>query len=482
MQFLEFTGTLVSVAAIGLGFVWIILIVSGFSSDTNRLFLVNTFRLDYRVHADPPLPGDIGHEGRTLAWKLPADSAPVNSSMYESLEGIYTMDLLGSFHWGLVAVVGLWLLCSIAVFTLYLMNDVGTRLSSAGKPLEPWWFARAGPLFTWVALAWDVGAFIFIFVVTWRLSTDSTNQQAKQGVPMTTQTLLVTCPFVIAAIIYFLRELKERYYQSAGPLAPASTPAASAYASAPSRRGYSLIGYPIRAPPSQQPLVVSSRNQYTPILCIAWADGWSLVDALLLTGVVGASQNVVTHELVAVFLVAVYATFAHSAIVRLLLDAYVNEVPKEDQAYAATYADNQFRARRSRGQDGLQASAERDLFHVRVIAFLANFSAICFAFAPCYFLLLRYGPVTSFAGPFVVSYAVLTIAVPPVFWLFGNLWMELMPLAFITFRTACLIEFIYGLIVRLLFVALLLWDVAPLLVTANSDLDTYVRLWTGSAR
>ena len=551
MQLFEFIGTLVSVGAVTIAFITMLFVLSIFDADSNRLFLVNSFRVDYRPHSDQPIPlsalgtpspgsaasdalslnslsqllsGLAPSNDRSLAWRLPVDSAPLGTTLYETFLNIYSMETLGAFHWGVLLVAGLWILDSIAVFTLYFMNDVGTALTPTGKPRHStWqeWFARTGLFFTLFALAWNFLGLILLFIITWRLSTSSENQQHTHKVPMTTQTLFVCTAFFLASILYFLRELKERFASSAPttvfssrtpqpaqttrstiPAQPAQTPRGTipapdglqvddsydtGIASCAMRRGYgrnayTIIGYPFRVPQqSGSDLKVVARRQYTPVLCLAWADGWALSDALILAGVVGASQNVLTHEVVAVFLSALYASFAHSALVRLLLDGYVNEVPNEDNTYASAYADNKFRSSRTDQLRSASDLAERDLFHVRVMAFLANFGVVCFASCAPYLLFTRYGPVTTFAAPFITAYVTVALVIPPALWLVGNLWLELGWPALLSFRTSCLAEFIYGLVVRLLFVALLVWNVTKLLGDANVELDTYVLLWTGGA-
>ena len=520
MQFFEFLGTLVSVAAVAIAFVAMLFVLSIFEANNNRLFLVNSFRLDYRPHSEPApanssfavlsqlllMPAD----GLSLAWRLPADSAPLGATFYETLLDIYTMDTLGAFHWGVLLVCGLWILDSIAVFTLYCINDVGTVLTAAGKPRHSEfkeWLARTGLFFTLFALAWNFLGLILLFVITWRLSTSSENQQDTHKVPMTTQTLFVATACFLASIIYFLRELKERFSPLSQQAAAATKNAQQQTRTAPApaglqaddhekntgmascamrkgsgRSAYTLIGYPFRMPQQSSPdLRVVTRRQYTPVLCLAWADGWALSDALILAGVVGASQNVLTHEIVAVFLATLYASFAHAALVRLLLDAYVNEVPNDEQAYAGAYADNKFRSSRSDQLKASQDLAERDLFHVRVMAFLANFAVACFASCAPYLLFTRYGAVATFAGPFITAYVATALVVPPAMWLVANLWLELGWPPLLSFRTSCLGEFIYGLTIRLLFVAMLIWNVVKLLGDANVELDSYMLLWTGSA-
>jgi len=557
MQLFEFIGTLVTIGAVAIAFICMLFVLSIFEANSNRLFLVNSFRVDYRPHSAMPVPpsspgvsslGSISQmlllsglapsNGISLAWRLPTDSAPLGTTLYETFLDIYSMETLGAFHWGILLVAGLWILDSIAVFTLYFMNDVGTILTATGKPRHStWteWFSRTGLFFTLFALAWNFLGLILLFIITWRLSTSSENQQDTHKVPMTTQTLLVCTACFLVTILYFFRELKERFV-SAAPTAAATTsfssrgsqpaqtqrstipasaqtqrstiPASAqtprstipapdglqvddshetGMASCAMRRGYgrnayTLIGYPFRMPQqSGSDLKVVSRRQYTPVLCLAWADGWALSDALILAGVVGASQNVLTHEVVAVFLSVLYASFAHSALVRLLLDGYVNEVPSEDQAYASAYADNKFRSSRTEQLRSAADTTERDLFHIRVMAFLANFAIVCFASCAPYLLFTRYGAITTFAGPFITAYIATALVVPPALWLVGNLWLELGWSALLSFRTVCLAEFIYGLVIRLLFVAMLVWNVTKLLGDANVDLDSYVLLWTGGA-
>ena len=477
MQLLEFAGSLTTAAAVVIAVILIFFLVAGFDSDINRQFLTNTFRQDYTARPDQYTPNG----SQTSVWTLPPDATPSKKPVFETLIDIYTTDLLGAFHWGLLLVIGLWLLCSIGVFTLYVMNDVGTSISSTGKPNDTW--ARAGPFFSWVAFIWNMVAFAFIFSVTWRLFTGSSNPQDTNKVPMTTQTFLATTMFSFIAFFYFMREIMERYSgdeqptKSEGQVAPSQ--ASRAYVQ---RGKYTFIGYHIKAPSTGAKVV--SRRQYTPILCITWADGWTFSDALLLTGVIGASQNVVTHEIASVYLAVIYACFTHSALVRLLLDAYINEVPDEKWGpeYGSIYEQNKFRAYRARGTNGLQNSQtgdEKDLFHVRVMSFLANFAGAFLAVGASYILFLRYSHMTLFAGPYITAYIVLSLVAPVAGWLLGNLWMEVTSQHFLSFRTSCLIEFILGLLVRLIFVAILLWSLTPQLRDSNADLDLYMFMWTG---
>ena len=477
-MFFEFVGTLITIASVVLAVILMIFVVAIFDADTNRIMLVNSFRVDYRTY------------GEALSWRLPADSSPGRWPLFESLQDIYTQDLLGSYHWGLLLVTGFWLLCSTGVFTLYFNNELG-NIISYGKPIG--WFARTGLLFSLIAFIWNVGSVLFIFPITWRLNTASENVQDKKNIPMTSQTLASTLFCVVIAVIYFLREVMGRFFSpgddaSAGAVADAGAgegvvevapgqPSGAKYYMSVGRRRYTLLGYEMRYG-QNTPKQVSARRQYTPILCLAWSDGWVFSDGLILAGMIGATQNVLSHEIVAIYLTVIYANFSHAALVRMLMDAYVVDVPETDEDL---YTQNSFRKSRSKQlMENKEKPNERELFFVRVMAFLTNFTVIFFVCGVIYLVLPRYSITDTLASPFVLAYASLTLILPMAMWLLGNLWMEFTQTALMSFKTCCLIEFLYGLIIRLAFVAILLWGVTSQLKTANTDLNAYLALWTAA--
>jgi len=397
----------------------------------------------------------------------------------------YTLTLLGSYNHYFFLIIGGWLMSSFAVYTF---PGLASGTTANGKPDH--WLARAGKAFVLFGFAWNCAAIVIVLV---RSFTPGDNWE---NFPMTIQTVLVTFLFTVAATIYFGREIYELFIMAGdapvGSSKAASAPASQAeetgynsnrpYASAPSggtpppptaygeiafhngqqyatasryshgRRYQNLSGY-MRVP-SASPATLADA-QYTPLVVPVWSDVWIFADAMLFLGIVGLSKDVVSADLVISVFCILMASIVNSAMVRLLYEGYINEVPETSAIF------DQFKVRTTpRGRD------QTTIQSVRVMAMVANITALLLSIMSFSLVSHRYGSETP------MLYLLFTSLLPQIFWLVLTLILDLSNLIGATaFFDAASVCFAIQLLIRASFmiVALTVQNKDYDLTIGNSD-------------
>ena len=372
----------------------------------------------------------------------------------------YSSTFLGCYNKYFVLVIGGWLLASFAVYTLWVWPGLEEGATDTGKPSH--YFARSGRALAAFCFAWNgIGALVMI------LARSFGDQTAFKGFPMSVQTVLVTWFFALLGTIYFASELWEHFaYGSASgessvenprpsqasadlvigePNAAMATISSSTTTYGISRvnggRRYTNLSYFMR------PTVVSPVTpvNYTPLLVFTWSDSWVFSDALILIGILGTSPDVVTADVVRVFLTVLYGTAIHTAFVRLLYEGYVNDAPG-----------NEFREKKfsqlQKGEESRQG--------IRVMSMLADFATLLFMIVTWFLVYGRYGGGNS---PLILQYVLICTNIPYVFWLVYHLALDLfaLPLSLVTWSQ---LIFAYNVIARAAFIF-----VAA--IQANKDAD-----------
>ena len=333
----------------------------------------------------------------------------------------YSSTFLGSYNKHFVLVVGMWLMCSFAVYSAWL--GVESSATPNGKPLRV--FSRAGQALVVFCVVWNAGA---VIIVVARGFGDPAN---ANYFPMTIQTVMVTLLFSVLGLIYFAREAWETFYHSGNVYKridkeqPTNVTADIGTVQAKSRYGSrggmntGNLGAFMRVPGS---LVQADLEtvQYTPLLVPAWSDCWVICDGLLLLGVIGTSTDVVTADIVMCFIYVLAAAVAHSSFVRLLDQGYINEVPNVD-TYTALHSANNFRIT---NWDSLVADKENKKENLarqglRVMAMVSDIATLMFSMIYWYLVFSRYG-----SNMTIIFYVILTSMAPCLAWLVLNLLLD----------------------------------------------------------
>jgi hypothetical protein len=380
----------------------------------------------------------------------------------------YSSTFLGCYNKYFVLIVGSWLLTSFAVYTLWLGIDRGGTPN--GKPDH--YLARCGVVLAGFCLAWNgIGGLVMILVRSFG------DQSSFNSFPMSVQTVLVTWFFTLVCTMYFGRELWEHLFSGEisgsgpvsgdsenqrGALLPTTPEAEKEYdasqlvsvrSNSKSRasfissstatygvarvnggRRYATLNYFMRTPQGPVPADASLSDPYTPLLTFAWSDSWIFCDGLLLLGIIGTSPDVVTADVVRVFLSVVYGTVVHTAFVRLLYEGYVCDAPG-----------NEFRAKPYKD---VKDKDERSRQGLRVMAMIADFGVLMFMIVTWFLVYGRYGSGNS---PLVLQYVLVCSNIPYVLWFVYNLFIDFELPLFNLLHWSQMI-FIYNLITRASFI------------------------------
>ena len=325
----------------------------------------------------------------------------------------YSSAFLGSYNKYFALLIGMWILCSFCVYSVWIMVESPPTLN--GKPA--FWFARGGKALTIFALVWNAAAIIIVII---RSFGDPAN---ANYFPMTVQTVVVTLLFSFLATVYFGREVWELlFYSDESPVSssgrgyqvlPEAGQGNALKYSKPSKR--SNLGYFMRVPAEGTSANLES-PQYTPLFAPTWSDCWVLCDGLLTLGVIGYSQDVVTADLVMCFLHVLASAACSSSLVRLLYHGYINEVPASGDRYSSIYDANKFRT----APANELAGADKARQGIRVMAMCSDIAQLLFSFVFWYLTIFtRYSN-----SPLIVSYVVLASLLPAVFWLILNFILD----------------------------------------------------------
>jgi hypothetical protein len=376
----------------------------------------------------------------------------------------YSSTFLGCYNKYFVLIIAAWLLTSFAVYTFWVGFD--NEATETGKPAH--YLSRCGLILSIFCFAWNgLGALVIILVRSFG------DQTLYYSFPMSVQTVLITWLFSLLATLYFAREMWEHlFYSTAGSASSTASvenprPSASSdivmvapenqsmatISSSTSTYGvsrvnggrrYTNLSYFMRVPTKAQ----VDTEQYTPLLSLAWSDGWVFCDALLVIGIIGTSPDVVTADVVRVFLAVLYGTIIHTAFVRLLYEGYVNDNDSDS---------NKFRTKK---YSEIKDTDEKSRQGIRVMAMLADFGVLMFMIVTWFLLYGRYGGGNS---PLVLQYVIVCSNIPTVFWLVYNLVidLEVLPANLVTWSQ---MMFVYNIVARASFLL-----VAA--IQANKDAD-----------
>lgn len=294
----------------------------------------------------------------------------------------YSSTFLGSYNKHFVLVIGMWLMCSFAVYSAWVGADGSASVN--GKPRN--FFARSGMFLTIFSFVWNFAAVIIVIVRGFTTSDNANN------FPMSIQTVMVTLFFTIVATMYFGRELWEIIRYSGGD--PSSSRGGNA--GQPARRKKIRAGFPAsfngaRGQYSHLSTFMSPTatgdEAYIPLLSPAWSDCLLLCDGLILLGIVGTSPDVVTADIVACFVYVTAANAVHTAFVRLLENAYTED--------------------------------DKERTSLRVMAMASNIAILMFSIMYWYLAFSRYG-----ANALIISYVILSSMIPCLVWLVINMLLD----------------------------------------------------------
>ena len=381
-----------------------------------------------------------------LSW-VDRGSFALSPGYSEIFQPVYGSAVLGSFNWALLLTVGAWILASFAVYTSWFNNDA-MYLSEGGKPVMP--LARCGFFFTFVSFLWNLLGVMCVLIFTFRdggmVVTSRLSEGASKVVytqfPVTTTTVALALPMTLLATLYFLRELKEFFAQRS-----VAGPWGSSTRYDPDYKFFGLKGF-IRVPPTDgisdanfEHFKVTKRRQYTPMLCGAWVDSHVVTDPLFLVGVIGTTLNVVSFEVGSVFLTLLYLGMARAAMLRMIMEAYVVDVP-DDGPYKTIYDAQAARktliTKKAKNEEEMEA-----LFELRMVSMLVHFATLFLSIAVALPVLSRFQ-----SSSVTVALVVLCVVLRAVGWLVAHLGMEF-EFSGLDLRTSCMLEFNIGLIVKI---------------------------------
>lgn len=366
------------------------------------------------------------------AWDCTANSLitePINKIAYEKcipfevwpthdiMQTQYSLSLFGAYNKYFFLIIGAWIMASFCVYTL---PGYSSETTEYGKPES--WFARAGKAFTLFAFVWNLAAILIVLVRGF------TPGDSWENFPMSIQTVMFSGFFALAVSIYFGREVYELFIRSGG--ATGSAPA--------NKTAEATVGFAGQHPESSSSVGTASRYsggrryqvlnafmrvdgslyhktlteaQYTPLVAPAWNDVWVFVDSIFFLGVVGAtSKDLVTADLVLVVFCIFVINLMNSALIRLLYEGYINEVPSDSALF------KNFEIRSKSRQD---VYANRTtLYSIRVMAMVASLTSFILALIVLLHMIFRY----SFQPP--TLYIVFSCFIPQVYWLVVNVLMD----------------------------------------------------------
>jgi len=234
--------------------------------------------------------------------------------LFEYAQDVDSSYLLGSYNWMLLLLTGTIIYAMFAFWTSsYKDGSKEHAVIRYGKPAEGWFTRMNMP---WVVVGtigltlWSVLLAVIVYNGSGKFPT---NVSAAYYINTGAGLLVLFSSFV--ALIYFLLELFEFYDGkdrdgSRAKIHPSSESRLGEYTTNPSR--------PYREITSKE----QTAEEYAPILMVAWSDAY-LADALIFTGVMGATLQVFTSDVWSVFTWILLYRFLQSASARLIYEAYV---------------------------------------------------------------------------------------------------------------------------------------------------------------
>ena len=233
--------------------------------------------------------------------------------LFDIAQDIDSPYLLGSFNWMLLLSTGLFIYTMFALWTCSPFDGAEeAAVIQYGKPTGRW--ARMS--MTWSGIA-AVGILIWTIItlcLVYRASTFAYNTGTNAAMNNVGAGLLI---FFVSflALIYFALELLEFYdgYDRDGlKRAHITESRLNEYTPNPSKAFDVYVKDPSKV-----------ADRYTPILMVAWADAY-MCDALIYTGLIGATAHVSTADVYSVFGWILLYRLIQSGAVRLFYEAYIH--------------------------------------------------------------------------------------------------------------------------------------------------------------
>ena len=234
--------------------------------------------------------------------------------LFEYPQDIDSTYLLGSYNWMLLLLTGSIIYAMFAFWTSsYKDGSKEHAVIRYGKPAGGW-FTRMNTPWVVVGTAGLVLWSILLAVIVYRGSGTVPSTTSAAYYTNTGAGLLVLFASSVA-LVYFVLELVEFYDgkdrdDSRRKVHPSSESRLGEYTTNPSR--------PFREITSKE----QTAEEYAPILMVAWSDAY-LADALIFTGVMGATLQVFTSDVWSVFTWILLYRLLQSAAARLIYEAYV---------------------------------------------------------------------------------------------------------------------------------------------------------------
>lgn len=362
------------------------------------------------------------------------------------LQTPYSSSLLGSYNKHFALLVGVWIMCSFGVYSAFIGQFAAGKYHPTvnGKPANI--FDRGGVALTVFALAWNAAAIVMVLVRSF------SDPSKINNFSMTVQTVMVTLLFSLLATLYFSRELWEllayKGKQKKEDQAPLITPGPSGALRYSQPKRSTQLTYFMRVPELETSSPLET-PQFTPLFVPAWSDCWVLSDGLIIMGIIGYSNDVVTADLVLCFFYVLAAAVANSSLVRLLYHGYINEVPAGNGEYTAIYNQNAYLNKPA----SELADDERARQGIRVMAMVSDIASILFSMVFWFIAFLRYGDNNTF----IVCYLIFATLVPTLLWLALNLVLDMeFEMAKNSLYYPAQFIFIYNVLIRSIFVLIII--------------------------
>jgi hypothetical protein len=288
----------------------------------------------------------------------------------------YSSTFLGSYNKHFVLVVGIWIMCSFAVYSFYL----GEFKLSAGR-FKPNFLMAGGLLLTTFCFFWCAGG------VLMAVARSFTSADTAANFPMSVQTVIVTIFATSVSVIYYGRELWEiiRYARKSGDDTATASVNPSGQQSRYPHSAYSPLRTFMTPKDSEGDVTLSD---LMPVVLPAWNDCFLICDGLIFLGLVGSAKDVVTADVVLCFLAVTGAAAMNSALSRIFVDTY-------------NAGDN----KGQRTEDD-----EETKYPLRVMALGCYIACFCFSLIYWYLIFSRYA-----SYPVILAYVSMTSFFPLVF-------------------------------------------------------------------
>ena len=221
----------------------------------------------------------------------------------------YSSTFLGSYNKHFLLVIGIWIMCSFAVYSFYL-----GEMKAQTDRVKPGFLQTGGFFLTMFSFLWCVGG------VLMAIARSFTSADTASNFPMSVQTVILSVFVTSVSVIYFGREMYEVFQYGKkrdgdGSSSASATPGQSRFRG----KGYSSLQTFMTPKAKDDRLTLSD---FMPLLLPAWNDCFFLCDGLIFLALVGSAKDVVTADVVLCFFAVVGVAAMNSAVARLFVDTY----------------------------------------------------------------------------------------------------------------------------------------------------------------